>query len=72
LRRQNHTLGNLFAFKELGGGFDRLTATIDNHVEMVTGELVSGNYFEGSRRGPSSADPLSQRTISRLAAVPLP
>jgi len=47
LRRQNHTLGNLFAFKELGGGFDRLTATIDNHVEMVTGELVSGNYFEG-------------------------
>lgn len=47
LRRQNHTLGDLFAFKELGGGFDRLTATIDNHAEMITGELVSGNYFEG-------------------------
>jgi predicted permease len=47
LQRQNHTLGDLFAFKELGGGFDRLTATIDNHAEMVTGELVSGNYFEG-------------------------
>jgi predicted permease len=47
LRRQNRTLGELFAFKELGGGFDRLTATIDNHAEIVTGELVSGNYFQG-------------------------
>jgi predicted permease len=47
LRRQNHTLGDLFAFKELGGGLDRLTATIDDHAETVTGELVSGNYFEG-------------------------
>jgi hypothetical protein len=47
LRRQNHTLGDLFAFKEIGGGFDHLTATIDNHAETVTGELVSGNYFEG-------------------------
>jgi hypothetical protein len=47
LRLQNHTLGDLFAFKELGGGLDRLTASIDNHAETVTGELVSGNYFQG-------------------------
>lgn len=47
LRQQNHTLGDLFAFKELGGGLDRLTATIDNPAEIVTGELVSGNYFQG-------------------------
>jgi predicted permease len=47
LRSQNHELGDLFAFKELGGGLDRLTATIDNQSETVTGELVSGNYFAG-------------------------
>jgi hypothetical protein len=47
LRRQNHSLGDLFAFKELGDSFDRLTASIDDHAEMITGELVSGDYFQG-------------------------
>ena len=47
LRNQNHELGDLFAFKELGAGLDRLTATIDTRAEIVTGELVSGNYFQG-------------------------
>jgi hypothetical protein len=47
LRNQNHELGDLFAFKELGDGLDRLTATIDNNAEIVTGELVSSNYFQG-------------------------
>jgi predicted permease len=45
--RQNHSLGDLFAFKELGNSFDRLTATVDDRAEMVTSELVSGNYFAG-------------------------
>src|ERR1700722_8496234 len=36
LRRQNHGLGELFAFKELGGGLDRLTATIYDQTETVT------------------------------------
>jgi hypothetical protein len=71
LRQQNHVLGELFAFKELGGGLDRLTATIDNQAEIVTGELVSGNYFQVSASGPSLAGRLSQRTMLRRAAVRL-
>jgi hypothetical protein len=47
LRDRNHSLGDLFAFKELSNSFDRLTATIDDHAEMITGELVSGDYFRG-------------------------
>ncbi len=45
--RRNHSLGDLFAFNVEGGGFDRMTATIDGHAEMVTPEMVSGNYFAG-------------------------
>src|SRR6185312_4340950 len=44
--RQNHALGNLIAFNAEGGGFDRITATIDGHAEIVVPELVSGNYFQ--------------------------
>jgi predicted permease len=58
LRQQNHVLGELFAFKELGGGLDRLTATIDNQAEIVTGELVSGNYFQGFSVGTVLGRPI--------------
>jgi predicted permease len=44
LRQQNHSLEDLFAFKYLGG-YNRLTATIDGHAQVVDGELVSGNYY---------------------------
>ena len=47
LRRANHQLGDLFAFRDLAGGRDRLVATVDGQAETVTGELVSGNYFQG-------------------------
>lgn len=46
LLRQNHRLGDLFAFNAEGGGFDHVTAAIDGNAEMVIPELVSGNCFQ--------------------------
>ena len=46
LRQQNHSLEDLFAFKELGA-YNRLNATIDGHAQAITGQLVSGNYYQG-------------------------
>jgi predicted permease len=42
MRRQNHNLGDLFAFKNLG----RLNVTVDGEAEVVQGDLVSGNFYE--------------------------
>jgi predicted permease len=47
LRQQNlakPVLEDLFAFKELLG--QRLTVTIDGHAETVSGQLVSGNFYQ--------------------------
>ena len=47
LRQQNlakPVLEDLFAFKDLLG--QRLTATIDGHADTVTGQLVSGNFYQ--------------------------
>jgi predicted permease len=46
LRRRDHSLGDLFAFVDLSQ-FEHLSATIDGHADVVTAELVSGNFFEG-------------------------
>jgi predicted permease len=48
LRQQNlatPVLEDLFAFKYLGD-FNRFTATVDGHAGTVTGELVSGNFYQ--------------------------
>jgi predicted permease len=45
LRHQNHEFQDLFAVKDLGS-YNRITATIDGHAEAVTGQLVSGNFFQ--------------------------
>ncbi len=48
LRQQNlakPVLEDLFAFKHLGD-YNRLTASIDGHADTVTGELVSGNFYQ--------------------------
>ncbi len=48
LRQQNlakPVLEDLFAFKDLGD-YQRLIATVDGHAGTVTGELVSGNFYE--------------------------
>jgi predicted permease len=47
LRHENQQLGDLLAFRDLSAGRDHLVATIDGQAETVTGELVSGNYFQG-------------------------
>jgi hypothetical protein len=41
LRQHNNALQDIFAFKNYG----RLTATVDNKAEVVTSEMVSGNYY---------------------------
>jgi predicted permease len=48
MRQQNRAkpvLDDLFAFKELGD-YDRLTVTVDGHADTVTGQLVSGNFYQ--------------------------
>lgn len=46
LQHQNQSVGELFAFADLDQ-FEHLSATVDGHAEVVTGELVSGNFFQG-------------------------
>jgi predicted permease len=42
LRRQNHEVADLFAFKNLG----RLNVTVNGQAEVVQGDLVSGNFYQ--------------------------
>jgi predicted permease len=46
LLHKNHSLEELFAFVDLTQ-FDHLSATINGHAEVVSAELVSGNFFQG-------------------------
>jgi predicted permease len=41
LKRDNHVLQDLFAFKDVG----RLNSTINGNAQVLQGEMVSGNYF---------------------------
>jgi predicted permease len=42
LRSQNHSLSDLFAFKDIS----RVNATIDGHADVLQAEMVSGNYYQ--------------------------
>jgi hypothetical protein len=42
LQKQNHELGDLFAFKNLG----RVNVTAEGEAEVVQADLVSGNFYE--------------------------
>ncbi len=57
LRRRDHSLGDLFAFVDLSQ-FEHLAATIDGHSEVVTAELVSGNFFQGMGVGTAIGRPI--------------
>jgi predicted permease len=57
LQRKDHTLGNLFAFVDLNQ-FEHLSATIDGHAEVVSAELVSGNFFQGMGVGTALGRPI--------------
>jgi predicted permease len=45
MQRKSHTPEDLFAFVDLSQ-FEHLSATINGHAEAVSGELVSGNFFD--------------------------
>ena len=42
--REHPVLGDIFAFKDMQG--ERLTTTVDGYAEVVTAQMVSGNYYE--------------------------
>src|SRR5260370_87408 len=76
LRQQNlakPVLEDLFAFRYLGD-FNRFTATVDGHSGTVTGELVSGNFYQqlgvqpalGRAIQPSEDDAPGRRPGPRL------
>jgi predicted permease len=57
LLHKNHSLGELFAFVDLTQ-FEHLSATIDGHAEVVSAELVSGNFFQGMGIGSALGRPI--------------
>ena len=57
LQRQNRSLGDLLAFADLSQ-FEHLSATIDGHAEVVTAELVSGNFFQALNVGTVVGRPI--------------
>lgn len=54
LRRDNHVLEDLFAFKDVG----RMNATIDGNAQILQGELVSGNFFDQMQVRPQLGRPI--------------
>jgi predicted permease len=57
MRHRDHSLGDLFAFVDLSQ-FEHLSATIDGHAEVISAELVSGNFFAGMGAGTSLGRPI--------------
>jgi predicted permease len=57
MRHRDHSLGDLFAFVDLSQ-FEHLSATIDGHAEVISAELVSGNFFEGMGAGTALGRPI--------------
>ena len=57
MRRRNSSLGDLFAFVDLSQ-FEHLSTTIDGHAEVISAELVSGNFFAGMGVGTALGRPV--------------
>src|SRR5262249_12443644 len=57
LLHKNHSLGELSAFVDLTQ-FEHLSATIDGHAEVVSAELVSGNFFPAIGVGAALGRPI--------------
>lgn len=57
LFHKSRSLGELFAFIDLSQ-FEHLSATIDGHAELVSAELVSGNFFQGIGVGSALGRPI--------------
>src|SRR5262249_3504863 len=56
MRQQNQTLTDLFAFAPI---FNNLNVSVDDHAEIATAQLVSGDYYKGL-----GVDPIIGRTIT--------
>lgn len=54
LRRDNHVLEDLFAFKNVG----TMNATMDGTAQILQGELVSGNFFDQLQVRPQLGRPI--------------
>jgi predicted permease len=57
MRHRNQNLGDLFAFVDLSQ-FEHLSTTIDGHAEVISAELVSGNFFAGMGVGTAFGRPI--------------
>lgn len=57
MRHRNRSLGDLFAFVDLSQ-FEHLSTTIDGHAEVISAELVSGNFFAGMGAGIALGRPI--------------
>jgi predicted permease len=64
LREHNRGLGDLMAFKYLGG-YNRLTATIDGGAQTASAELVSGNYYSVLGIGTALGRPIQPSDDAR-------
>ncbi len=60
LHARDHSLGDLVAFVDLSQ-FEHLSATIDSHAEVVSAELVSGNFFAAMNVGTVLGRPIEQK-----------
>jgi predicted permease len=54
LRVENRSFDNLYAFKDIS----RFTVTIDGNAEVMPGEMVSGNFYQGMGITPIAGRPI--------------
>ena len=55
LQRHNQVFESIFGFKATG----RITAIIDGQPELLSGELVTGNFYEGAGVRPAVGRPIT-------------
>jgi predicted permease len=67
MRKQNHALADLFAFKNLG----RVNVTVDGEAEVVQGDLVSGNFYEQMEVRPQLGRPIGPADDEKPGGSPV-
>jgi predicted permease len=67
LRKQNHELEDLFAFKNLG----RVNVTAEGEAEVVQADLVSGNFYEQMGVRPQLGRPIEPSDDEKPGASPV-
>ena len=67
MRKQNHQLEDLFAFKNLG----RVNVTAEGEAEVVQADLVSGNFYEQMRVRPQLGRPIEPADDDKPGASPV-